>query len=461
MSAPNESLDQLLSGYLDDALSDDQRRRVEDRLRADPEAASELESLRSLRATLRALSEQDAPRSLGPEFAERVIESAVARARVEGLSEDHPLVRLSEQPTGVALGSQRVTPRRLIMTVAAVAASILVAFFSVQILEDGSREMIVADGDPIQGENRVPSDRVPNDRKPGDGDVAGRRTPVPGVKSDRTDGLADSDRNQPPDGSDRFAGDSLGADDEPTDAERAGKARPGTEMSPGDTESANRPMIADSNPGSDSNPESEAIPRSRRGDALPNVGDNVLPGGTQAILVLDVRRTETGQASLAVRRAIERAGIGNAGRGRADEETVGMVTDAVSPEGGFDGTVLYLEGPAKRLDRFVTGLVDDESGIASVGWNVVFDVPVLRAVDSIRRVDPTSIRHDSGHQNSGHWVAVNDQERLQAITGTLGRKAFLPVTGEDRPPLGGLGTGATIDDSEGDDIVTSLLVLIR
>src|SRR6056297_2260617 len=120
MSAPNESLDQLLSGYLDDALSDDQRRRVEDRLRTDPEAASELESLRSLRATLRALSERDVPPSLGPEFAERVLESAVARARVEGLAEYHPLVRLSEQPTGVALGSQRVTPRRVMLTVAAI-----------------------------------------------------------------------------------------------------------------------------------------------------------------------------------------------------------------------------------------------------------------------------------------------------------------------------------------------------
>ena len=99
MSLPKEILEQLLSGYLDDALSADERARVERLIETDADAASQLEQLRDLRQALKEVSRADAGFKLPAGFADRVLDASVAAAASEGLSEDHPLVRLAEQPT--------------------------------------------------------------------------------------------------------------------------------------------------------------------------------------------------------------------------------------------------------------------------------------------------------------------------------------------------------------------------
>ncbi|MCS6844406.1 MAG: zf-HC2 domain-containing protein [Caldilineales bacterium] len=61
---PNPSLsDELLSAYLDGRLSHEQRRRVEERLAADPEAARRLRELRYTVQTLRAAPRAPVPRA--------------------------------------------------------------------------------------------------------------------------------------------------------------------------------------------------------------------------------------------------------------------------------------------------------------------------------------------------------------------------------------------------------------
>ena len=85
MSLPQDLLDQLLSGYLDDALTADEHIRVERLLRSDPDVAEDLRKLRELRHSLQVLSKVDSDIKLDPGFADRVLGAAVARAREEGL----------------------------------------------------------------------------------------------------------------------------------------------------------------------------------------------------------------------------------------------------------------------------------------------------------------------------------------------------------------------------------------
>lgn len=81
MSLPRELLDQLLSGYLDGALSDDERDRVEQLLRNDPEVAREFQELTQLGGTLREIYRVDQRRQLKPGFADRVLKATVDQAQ--------------------------------------------------------------------------------------------------------------------------------------------------------------------------------------------------------------------------------------------------------------------------------------------------------------------------------------------------------------------------------------------
>ncbi|MCP4885855.1 MAG: hypothetical protein GY904_04495, partial [Planctomycetaceae bacterium] len=129
MSLPNELREQLLSGHLDDALSADERARVDHLLANDPEFADELEQLREIQATLATISSSEDEIRLESGFAERILDAAVAQARFEGLNEDHPLLRLAEQPS--LQQNKRSAGWRVPVTIAAVAATIALAFFAV------------------------------------------------------------------------------------------------------------------------------------------------------------------------------------------------------------------------------------------------------------------------------------------------------------------------------------------
>ena len=127
MSIPSDLLDQLLTGYLDDALSPDERARVESLLKSDQQVARQLSELRALQASLRSIADADASIRLDPGFADRVLAGAVDQARIEGLSDDHPLMRLTDQPsvsTPVVRGNQ---PLGYAAILVGLAASIAIA----------------------------------------------------------------------------------------------------------------------------------------------------------------------------------------------------------------------------------------------------------------------------------------------------------------------------------------------
>ncbi len=128
MSLPKELLDQLLTGYLDDALTADERVRVEQLLHSNAEIAVELEQLRDLRRSLQVLSRVDSDIKLEQGFADRVLGAAVARAREEGLADDHPLIRLAEQPsTSPVVATPHSSSWRTAAILVGLAASIVIA----------------------------------------------------------------------------------------------------------------------------------------------------------------------------------------------------------------------------------------------------------------------------------------------------------------------------------------------
>jgi len=89
----DEQLDELISGYLDGELSQQEKHDLESRLQIDPEAARRLRLLREAR---KALAESQAYR-LPDNFADRVVALARQEAERLGLADDHP-VRLGENP---------------------------------------------------------------------------------------------------------------------------------------------------------------------------------------------------------------------------------------------------------------------------------------------------------------------------------------------------------------------------
>ena len=126
MSLPQVLLDQLLTGYLDDVLSTDERKRVETLLKTDASVAEELAQLQELRTALKAVSLADSDVRLDAGFADRVIDEAVARARVEGVSEDHPLMRVWDQPSS-SLSPANSSAWRMAAVMVGLAASIALA----------------------------------------------------------------------------------------------------------------------------------------------------------------------------------------------------------------------------------------------------------------------------------------------------------------------------------------------
>ena len=64
MSLPKDLLDQLLSGYLDDALSADERDRVDQLLKTDDSVVEELAQLQDLRKSLQNIRRYSLKKSL-------------------------------------------------------------------------------------------------------------------------------------------------------------------------------------------------------------------------------------------------------------------------------------------------------------------------------------------------------------------------------------------------------------
>ena len=365
MSLPKDLRDQLLSAYLDDALSADEQSRVDRLLDSDPDARDELDSLRQLRSSLRDVARSDSDATLGTHFADRVLGAAVAQARSEGLAEDHPLVRLAEQPSTTrapAASPAWLTGGLLV----GLAASIALAVIMVRPQDDSGSRIALA---------------------PGGSDVV---SPLPEDPPSVMPEVAPRiDLAQQSPGADGQPESVIVEDVPPEVADVRPQVAPSVES------------IADVEP-----PAVEVMePKSVQPESVEPIRESPAPmvagtdlderaiGTGSLICVLDVRRTPQGRQNRAVESALRTASIASANRKELAPDVVSSIDpDAVEPVGDEDEvSVIYLHVDGKKFDHLHRVLWQDQQGVESVRIHFSMDKRFTQVADSLR-VDPTAVR---------------------------------------------------------------------
>ncbi|WP_442506872.1 anti-sigma factor family protein [Novipirellula sp. SH528] len=428
MSVPKDILDSLLSAYMDDALSADERTRVDQMLRDDASVVSELEQLKQLRQSLQQIRDEDRNVKLPANFAQSVIEATVARGRAEGLSDDHPVMRLSEQPSPMVT-RERTSVWRIVAPLAAIAASLAIAFFA-------TRPGV--DVDPVALINpEVDKIATAEDLTP---------TATPETASNPNSAAADPGAAMIVDASGGNKKDIVANSDAVASANvPSAIATPGpdgvgiekVDQDPSNQDTGNQDTgnqdtgmkIAAVSPIAKAVGPNAAV---KRNDTKPAAADVV---AIKAMLVLDVRRTMDGRNTRSVESAMELAGIDTASRKAVDENVVRFANENKSDnENASSASVLYLEAPAKQLDQFILRLIADEQGIESVSMTIANDPPLVAMIQSLRDVDPTTVTHstswqlDAGangtnalasHLSDRPYVRLNSATANMAVAGSV------------------------------------------
>jgi hypothetical protein len=408
MSLPKELRDQLLSGYLDETLSSDERARVEQLLQSEPEMSEELAQLHNLRLSLKALAVVDSDIKLDEGFADRVLGAAVARARSEGYGDDHPLVRLSGHPSTPARPAPGASSWRYAGVLVALAASIVIAVVTLrpEQAQDPGVALLPDTGPSVAV---VPETEVTPERDP---------LVVPDRIAESAK-IADADSEIPI----APAADDLQA--QPASPESAMERLESPPRTSDSIARSETPRLKDS-----------VEPPAKSTMDLPEMNQG-------AILVLDVRRTAAGRRSRAVADAMEFAELGAASEKEITDEIVGLANEA-QPSAEGEYSLFYLQAPAKNLDRFYLRLLDDKEGIESVGMTLALEAPIMKMVRTLQS-DPTLIRHDAPVLLTSEDGSVDD------LTSRLGQLPFGPF---DRGAISAL-------PSKGPDITAQILVLVR
>ena len=397
MSLPPALIDQLLTGYLDEVLSADELARVETLLKTEPSIAAELVKLQEMRSALKAVALADSDIRLDAGFAERVIDEAVLRARSEGVSDEHPLLRIDKQPVVHAPNVTASSTWRIAAVMVGLAASIAFAVFlmrSEQKLEPGDASPQIAEVKPV--------------------------TPHRGT-----------------------------ADDSESQLDPASVIAAVPSTNPGAGSKVDLPGV---------NPTKDEIQRSQLDEnsvaGMPNLGTEsnangqstepvgVEPAATLgAILVINVELTAEGRERDVFNAAMKRAGLKASSQKKISDEIVGITENPSlqKPEGA---AVVYLQAPAKDLDRLYLGLIADRVGVKSVGMSLAMDAPVMRAINAVRQ-DPTAVRHESSSLQ-----LLSDDDTMAQLTDTLLRLEFM-----------GMRNGVAVPSTGGDQMAEILLLV--
>jgi len=406
MSLPSDLLDQLLTGYLDDALSPDERARVNSLLESDPQVASELADLRELQASLRGVAAADSSIKLDAGFADRVLGAAVDRARTEGLGDDHPLVRLTDQPSGSPISTDASFPLRYAGILVALAASITIAVVTLRPGPiDNPLDQNLQSIAKLPSPNDVAQDDVAQEKVGTDDAIAGE--PInERMLANRSSTAAESV-----------------AKVESSDASDTPEPEAITSV-----EISKTPLTLSA---------SADVPQQTKRSPAVQLG---------AILVLDVRLTAAGHMDNAIASSMRTAELDKASEQELPESLVGSIgksTDGITSSD--DVAIIYLQASAKTLDRFYLSLLADKSGVESVGMSLAMNAPILQVVQSLSP-DPTTVRHTSRslELSSEHGV-------VNQLVGQLDRLEFAPL---NREMAGAM-------SPSGPDVPAQILLLVR
>jgi len=422
MSVPKELLESMLSAYMDDVLSQDERNRVEQMLAGDSSMNAQLEEMRTNRAALRQIRVLDSQHRLPEHFAQSVIEATVERARSEGLSDEHPVMRLAEQPTSQPTRSPSYL--KVAAPLAALAASIAIAFVAVR----GTGDL-----DPVA--QQAPSRSAPSMNLPIDDSFKALVDPSAIATSDDVANEDDVETIIDPANPTALA--------QSFDSSRSMQTDPSRDEG---MPIPDRNAIASSD---------MAIPQSTPLASKSPKAQSLVP--VSAILVLEVRLTMAGLDNDVIGNAMEIGGIEAASRKEINEDVVRFAkkNSELADEESSSASVLYLQAPMKKLDLFIERLIADVQGIESVRMSLATDTPLVRLVNSIRKVDPTTIQSESSS-----WRLDAGQLGNQALASHLSDRAF---AGLDRASaqMGVVSSLGTTPSSLSDDIPASVLIVIR
>lgn len=186
--------------------------------------------------------------------------------------------------------------------------------------------------------------------------------------------------------------------------------------------------------------------------------------GLGAMLVYDIRRTESGIDSRAVAAAMDRIGFAETNKQPINQDIVQVAERATQSGADEKFRILFLKAPAKQLDRLFSELVADKTGVASVGMSLATEAPILRLAQTLQKVDATKVRQ-SNPAVSFELQAEQDSN-LRALSALLGERAFLPVR-SNQSMVGVMGgtagqsrSGAAGVES-GIDVLSQVLLLVR
>ncbi|OUX08247.1 MAG: hypothetical protein CBE00_02395 [Planctomycetaceae bacterium TMED240] len=401
MSLPPALIDQLLTGYLDEVLSPDEFARVETLLKTEPSVADELAKLRQLRSALKAIASADSDIRLDTGFAGRVVDEAILRARSEGVSDEHPLLRIDHQPVGKPPAASASSTWQIAAVVVGLAASIALAVFlmrSEKERETGDSNPQIAQVKPGTQERGSSKDNALQQPDSGSA-IASIQADNPGVgptvKSPNVEKPIET------------------VVESPSVEKNAVAAMPNLSTKP--NEVLTEPVGVE--------PDSPAV----------TLG---------AILVVNVVLTDAGRQQDVFNAAMKRAGLKASSQKKISEEVVGVVgkSSVKNPEGA---AVVYLQAPAKDLDRLYLGLIADRVGVKSVGMSLAMNAPVMRAINAVRQ-DPTAVRHESSSIQ-----LLSDDDSMAQLTDTLLNLEFM-----------GMSSGFTVP-STGADQMAEMLLLVK
>ncbi|WP_146534225.1 anti-sigma factor family protein [Rubripirellula reticaptiva] len=387
MTFSQAHVDHLLSGYLDEALTSDEQAEVENWLRTDPTIGAQLNKLREMRKSLRLIASIDRTHQLDKGFAGRVVEAAVARARAEGLAEDHPLVRVSEHPTSLHQPGDSVSWLRMAGVIGGIAASVGIA--------------VLAFGP--------------------DADDAALKSPPP------THAIAKLEPAKTPE---TVAMDIAISDSIPT--------HPSAALQSPDLMTANIAAATDQSPAVTPREPSTtgSMPTGSQSNLLQtdlSLASN-LQLSNSPLMVVNIRETELGRARGAFRKSLRSAGIAQL----EPQDVQASLQDAAvkaATQGNADDrvSVMYLRTTGKKFDQLHVQLLADEQGIESLQLSVTDDVKLLQKFQDAAN-EPHAIRH-----SNLVWLA-SDSDATQAVSRDLGNLQFLPM------PAGSVGdSGSDID----------------
>ncbi|MEM9643419.1 MAG: hypothetical protein AAF989_00385 [Planctomycetota bacterium] len=421
MSNLDPSLESLLTSYLDGAVSEEERARVENLLTSDPSAAADLRGLTELGEELRALDASQSY-SLPVGFADRVIESAVERARVEGCEESHPLSRLASQPTTrVKLASTRTVALGGIAATVAASIALAVVFYPADM-----------DPDPLSLANQ----ETIKSESPDSGPLMASKldvmdpSPLESVASPSLEKQEAAELSESMVASERPITSGLSAT-----SERSGQ----TTNLDGPPERSGEPVIAGMST-------ETASKDSFVGATRPNQDDNQ---SLRPVLVLDIRLVNSGVGVSPIREAMQKARL----QQESEQDIDGAIVSAVGSsldDGALSGSLMYLRAPAKQLDRFIMNLLEDRRQIASVGLGLATDAPVIGTANDLSKVDPTTVRHD--------FSELVDDQRSADLLESLDDNTYQPM---DTETAALMGNAVLANPSDGPDVMANVFLLVR